>query len=51
MQLVRTIGGEWTKPNSLDELMALLDDIPQGQKYRIVAGNTGTGEDFIHPFF
>ena len=30
-------------PNDLDELLAVLGNLPDGTKYRLVGGNTGTG--------
>ena len=48
---VRSMDGEWMRPNSLDELMALLDDVQGDQKYRLVGGNTGIGNSSkILPF-
>ena len=44
MSYVRSTDGEWMKPNNMDELLALLGDVQSGQKYRLVAGNTGTGK-------
>ncbi len=38
-----TLEGEWYMPETLDQLMAVLNQLPQGAKYRLVAGNTGTG--------
>ncbi|TRY76734.1 hypothetical protein TCAL_11871 [Tigriopus californicus] len=36
-------GNEWIKPNNLEDLLALLDDLAPNSSYRLVAGNTGTG--------
>ena len=37
--------GEWYMPENLDQLCAVLNQLPQGAKYRLVAGNTGTGKE------
>jgi hypothetical protein len=31
-------------PENLDDLLAVLNQLPEGSKYRLVAGNTGTGK-------
>ncbi len=43
MQYVNTVDGEWMKPETLNDLMALLDGIEDGVRYQLVAGNTGKG--------
>lgn len=43
MQFVKTADGEWLKPESMNDLMALLSDIGPQTTYRLVAGNTGVG--------
>ena len=35
--------GNWYRPESLDQLMQLLKSFESKLKYRLVAGNTGTG--------
>ncbi len=35
--------GEWYMPENLEELLSVLEHLPEGTKYRLVAGNTGTG--------
>ena len=30
-------------PETFSELLAILESLPEGCKYRLVAGNTGTG--------
>jgi xanthine dehydrogenase/oxidase len=35
--------GNWLFPHSMDELMSILKTLPDDNKYRLVAGNTGTG--------
>ena len=41
---LRTADGDWYTPENLDDLLAVLSHLPQGCKYRLVAGNTGTGQ-------
>ena len=44
VQHQKTANGEdWYTPDSLDGLLQLLDQLSSETKYRIVAGNTGTG--------
>jgi len=43
MQYVNTVDGEWMKPTSLEDLLAILGDMPSNVRYQIVAGNTGKG--------
>ncbi len=43
MQFVDTVDGQWIKPETLDDLLALLDGIERGKTYQLVAGNTGKG--------
>jgi hypothetical protein len=38
-----TADGDWYMPDNLEDLLAVLNQLPQGTKYRLVAGNTGTG--------
>ena len=57
---LRTADGDWYTPENLDDLLAVLSHLPQGCKYRLVAGNTGTGRSAhvfhtsvqfcLHPF-
>ena len=35
--------GNWLFPHSMDELMSIFKALPDDNKYRLVAGNTGTG--------
>jgi xanthine dehydrogenase/oxidase len=44
MQFIKLMDGEWIKPKTVEELMALLDNVQPGTKYRLVAGNTGVGK-------
>ena len=39
--------GNWYRPESLEQLMELLRSFEGSLKYRLIAGNTGTGENFI----
>ena len=39
----KTADGDWLMPQNLEELLAVINQLPQGAKYRLVAGNTGTG--------
>ena len=49
---LRTSDGDWYTPENLDDLLAVLSHLPQGCKYRLVAGNTGTGQRmFFIPLF
>jgi len=44
---LRTPEGDWYMPNNLDDLLAILGQLPTGTKYRLVAGNTsGVTPDF-----
>ena len=43
MKFARTVNGEWMQPTTLNDLLALLESLEAGNKYRLVAGNTGTG--------
>jgi xanthine dehydrogenase/oxidase len=36
--------GNWFRPESLEQLMELLRSFDGSVKYRLVAGNTGTGK-------
>ena len=45
MQFVDTVDGEWIKPETLDDLMAVLDSVPDDQRYILIAGNTVKGEE------
>ena len=38
-----TSEGSWLFPHSLDELMDIFKSLPDDNNYRMVAGNTGTG--------
>lgn len=40
---LQIMGNNWFRPESLDELVKLLRTFGNGIKYRLVAGNTGTG--------
>ena len=35
--------GDWYRPSTLQQLTGLLATFDKGIKYRLVAGNTGTG--------
>lgn len=35
--------GNWYRPNSLEQLIKLFDTFGDNVRYRLVAGNTGTG--------
>lgn len=35
--------GHWYMPESLEELLAVLEHLPEGTKYQLVGGNTGSG--------
>jgi hypothetical protein len=37
---LKTPEGDWYMPNNLDDLLAVLGQLPTGTKYRLVAGNT-----------
>jgi xanthine dehydrogenase/oxidase len=39
----KTSEGNWLFPQSLNELMDIFKTLPEGNNYRLVAGNTGTG--------
>jgi len=39
------IGGTWYCPNSLDQLMEVMKSFNPDAKYRLFAGNTGTGNN------
>jgi len=39
------IGGTWYRPNSLDQLMGVMKSFNPDAKYRLVAGNTGSGNN------
>jgi len=41
-----TSDGDWYMPENLDHLLAVINQLPQGVKYRLVAGNTGTGINY-----
>ena len=43
MQFIRTVNGDWAKPLTLDDLMAVLIQLPQGTTYQLVCGNTMKG--------
>lgn len=47
LQFVKSSSGNWIKPETLEDLMAVLDDIKPDETYRLVAGNTGTGKDIF----
>ena len=36
--------GNWYMPESLAELLSVLESLPDGTKYRLVGGNTGVGK-------
>ena len=40
-----TSEGNWLFPKSLDELLDILKNLSNDDKYRLVAGNTGTGNN------
>jgi len=40
---LQMMGNNWFRPESLDQLVKLLGSLGNGIKYRLVAGNTGTG--------
>ena len=43
LQFIRTVDGDWAKPLSLDDLMAVLAQLPPGATYQLVCGNTMKG--------
>ncbi len=43
MQYISTSDGQWIKPETLDDLLALLSGIEDNVRYQLVAGNTGKG--------
>ncbi len=43
MQYITTEDGDWYKPETLDDLLALLSAVPEGVKHKMVMGNTGEG--------
>ncbi len=51
MQYIASVDGEWMKPETLDDLLAVLDTIENGIKYQLVAGNSGKGNtNLARPF-
>ena len=40
---VKTSEGDWMIPTSVNDLVTVLDQLPQGGSYRLVDGNTGRG--------
>ena len=36
--------GNWYMPDSLAELLSVLESLPDGARYRLVGGNTGVGK-------
>ena len=44
------IGSTWYRPNSLDQLMEVMKSFNPDAKYRLVAGNTGTGKNVFETF-
>ena len=47
MQYVRSVDGEWMKPETLQDLMALLDGVEDGVRYQLMAGNTSVGKSHV----
>ena len=45
--LQNTTEGKWLFPQSLDELIHIFKTLPDDNNYRLVAGNTGTGEFYF----
>ncbi len=43
MQFISSADGEWMKPETLDDLLALLAGMENNVRYQLVAGNTGKG--------
>ena len=43
IQFIRTVDGDWAKPLNLDDLMAVLMQLPLGTTYQLVCGNTMKG--------
>ncbi|XP_059083877.1 uncharacterized protein LOC131881124 isoform X2 [Tigriopus californicus] len=43
LQFIQSETGHWIKPDTLEDLLAVLDDFQPDETYRLVAGNTGTG--------
>ena len=37
MQFIRTVNGDWVKPTDLDDLMAVLAQLPQGTTYQVLS--------------
>ena len=44
LQYIPTEDGEWFKPETLDDLLALLEAVEEGKTYKIVMGNTSEGK-------
>jgi hypothetical protein len=45
---MRTTDGEWYMPTTLEDLIGLLNQLPKGTNYKLVAGNiTGFGMIFL----
>ena len=42
-----TSEGNWLFPKTLDELLDILKNLSNDEKYRLVAGNTGTGNEYF----
>ena len=40
---IKTTNGTWYIPTSLDDLLKVLNGLPNGTSYRLVHGNTGRG--------
>jgi hypothetical protein len=45
MQFVRTVDGDWVKPLTMDDLLAVITQLPPDSSYRLVMGNTAKGEE------
>ncbi len=43
MQYINSTDGEWIKPDTLDDLLAVLDSIESNVRYQLVGGNSGKG--------
>jgi hypothetical protein len=40
----------WFQPTSMDELIGNIRQVPDSETYRLVAGNTGTGDYELRTF-
>lgn len=50
LQFIQSANGHWIKPDTMEDLMAVLNDFQPNVTYRLVAGNTGIGPLFTKTF-